>query len=132
MPFEQARTQLLLGQLQRRQRRKEAAAATLQTAMRTFEAIGAPLWADRARTALARTNVSPGTEVNLTPTERQVADLAASGVKNRDVAAELFISVKTVEANLTNVYRKLGIRSRAQLFVHLNATDARENPNARQ
>jgi DNA-binding CsgD family transcriptional regulator len=132
MPFEQARTQLLLGQLQRRQRRKEAAAATLQTAMRTFEAIGAPLWADRARTALARTNVSPGTEVDLTPTERQVADLAASGVKNRDVAAELFISVKTVEANLTNVYRKLGIRSRAQLFAHLNATDARENPNARQ
>jgi DNA-binding CsgD family transcriptional regulator len=115
MPFERARTQLLLGQLQRRQRRKEAAAATLREALHAFEYLGTPVWADRARAELARTNVAPDTDVDLTPSERRVADLAASGMKNRDVAAALFISTKTVEANLSRIYHKLGIRSRAEL-----------------
>ncbi|MGE2714159.1 LuxR C-terminal-related transcriptional regulator [Mycolicibacterium litorale] len=115
MPFERARTALLLGQLQRRQRRKEAAAATLTEALATFENIGAVLWAQRARDELARVNVRPTRDQGLTPSERRVAELAASGMSNRDIAAALFISVKTVEANLGRVYRKLGVRGRVAL-----------------
>jgi DNA-binding CsgD family transcriptional regulator len=115
MPFERARTQLLLGQLQRRQRQKESATATLSEALHTFTDLGTPLWADRARAALARTKVAPTRDHALTPSERRVAELAASGMTNRDVAGVLFISPKTVEANLARVYRKLGIRSRAEL-----------------
>jgi len=115
MPFERARTLLLLGQLQRRQRHKEAAAATLHEALQAFETMGTPLWADRARAELARTNVAPTREFRLTPSEQRVAQLAASGKTNRDVAAALFISPKTVEANLARIYRKLGIKTRAEL-----------------
>ena len=67
MPFERARTQLLLGQLQRRQRRKEAAAVTLGEALRAFEDMGTPLWAERARAELARTNVSPTQDLAADP-----------------------------------------------------------------
>jgi DNA-binding CsgD family transcriptional regulator len=115
MPFERARTELLLGQLQRRLRQKDLASGTLGSALRTFESLGTPLWAGRARAELARTNVGPGGRAALTPSELRVAELAASGMTNRDVAAALFISPKTVEHNLGRVYRKLGIRSRAEL-----------------
>jgi len=115
MPFERAQTQLVLGQIQRRQRKKHAAEATLQEALRAFEDIGAPLWAERVRSELARTNVSPSRDSRLTPSEQRVAELAASGMTNRDVAAALFVSPKTVEYNLSSVYRKLGVRSRAEL-----------------
>jgi len=115
MPFERARTQLLLGQLQRRQRQKECAMATLSEALQAFTDMGTPLWADRARAELARTKVAPTRDHALTPSEQRVAELAASGMTNRDVAAALFISPKTVEANLARVYRKLGISSRAEL-----------------
>ena len=87
---------------------------TLKQALAAFEDIGTPLWADRARAELARTKVAPGRDV-LTPSERRVAELAASGKTNRGVAAALFISPKTVEANLARIYRKLGINSRAEL-----------------
>lgn len=115
MPFERARTKLLLGQLQRRQRRKDAAATTLSEVLATFERLGTPLWVRRTRAELRRVNVSPGVAGGLTPSERRVAELAATGMTNREVAAALFISPKTVEANLARVYRKLGIRSRAEL-----------------
>jgi DNA-binding CsgD family transcriptional regulator len=130
MPFERARTQLLLGQLQRRQRRKEAAAATLHEALRAFEDMGTPLWAEHARAELARTKVSPAREAGLTPTERRVAELAASGMTNRDVAAALFISPKTVEHNLTRIYRKLGIHSRAELGQWISQLNVRETPDS--
>ena len=74
-----------------------------------------PLWAERARKELARTNVSQGHDRELTPSEQRVAELAATGLTNRDVAATLFISTETVEANLTQICRKLGIHSRAEL-----------------
>jgi ATP/maltotriose-dependent transcriptional regulator MalT len=119
MPFERARTQLVLGQLQRRQRKKQAAEETLHAALHVFEEIGAPLWAERAHAELARTNVSPSRENRLTPSELRVAELAASGMTNRDVAAALFMSPKTVEHNLSRVYRKLGIRSRAELGLRM-------------
>jgi ATP/maltotriose-dependent transcriptional regulator MalT len=115
MPFERARTLLLLGQLERRKRQKQPAVDSLSEALRTFEELGTPLWAERARAELSRTNVSPSNDIELTPSERQVAELAASGMTNREIATKLFISPKTVEHNMTRVYRKLGIRSRAEL-----------------
>ncbi|HET6735466.1 ATP-binding protein [Mycobacterium sp.] len=114
MPFELARTQLLMGQLQRREKQREAASATLRVALATFEELGTPLWAERARAELERAS-GVRTRAELTATEQRVAELAASGVTNREMAAALFISPKTVEANLSRVYRKLNIRSRAEL-----------------
>ena len=114
MPFERARTQLLLGQLQRRQRKKQAAATSLREALAGFERLNTPLWADRARADLARVTVHAGVAV-LTPSEQRVAELAASGMTNRTIAAELFISPKTVDTNLGRIYRKLDIHSRAEL-----------------
>lgn len=115
MPFERARTQLLLGQLLRRQRFKELAAVELTEAVRVFDELGARLWAERARTELGRANIGPHRDTALTPSEQRVAELAATGFTNREVAAALFISPKTVEANLARVYRKFGIRTRAEL-----------------
>jgi DNA-binding NarL/FixJ family response regulator len=123
MPFERARTQLLQGQLQRRLRRKDAGAANVRAALVIFEDLDTPLWADRARAELARANVGPRHTVVLTPSERRVAELAASGMTNRDVAAALFISPKTVEVNLTRVYRKLDIHSRAELGQRMGRSD---------
>ena len=114
MPFERARTQLLLGQLQRRQRQKRSAATTLREALDAFERLNTPLWAKRARADLARVTVNAGAVV-LTPSELRVAELAASGMTNRAIAAELFISPKTVDTNLGRIYRKLGIHTRAEL-----------------
>ena len=115
MPFERARTQLLLGQLQRRQRQKEAATITLTEALAAFEGMRTPLWTDRTRNELARTKVDPTRALLLTASEQRVAELAASGMTNRDIAAAVFISPKTVGANLARIYRKLGIHTRAEL-----------------
>ncbi|MCV7373514.1 AAA family ATPase [Mycolicibacterium arabiense] len=121
MPFERARTTLFAGQLARRRRRKQVASQTLTSAMRAFGAIGTPLWEERARTELARVTVTRGRASSLTPSEASVARLAAAGRSNRDIAAALFITPKTVEHNLTRVYRKLGIRARAELARHADA-----------
>ncbi|MGB3332123.1 MAG: AAA family ATPase [Mycobacterium sp.] len=127
MPFEAARTQLLLGQVQRRRRRKQDAQASLSTALATFERLGAPLWARRARAELDRmTAAVPGR--GLTSAERRVAEHAAAGLSNKQIAAELFIAEKTVEMTLSTVYRKLGIRSRAGLFAALNPGDVQGKP----
>jgi ATP/maltotriose-dependent transcriptional regulator MalT len=115
MPFERARTQLLLGQLQRRRRMKSVAAATLQSAQHKFEELGTPLWTERARAELARVKVGPQSAGELSASEQRVAELAASGMTIREVGAAMAISPKTVESNLARVYRKLGIRSRAEL-----------------
>jgi DNA-binding NarL/FixJ family response regulator len=116
MPFERARTQLVLGQLLRRQRQRNAASTVLREALGTFEALNTPLWAARVRAELARTDGNAGPAKLLTAGERRVAELAASGMTNRDVAAALFISPKTVEVNLTRIYRKLGVRTRGELI----------------
>jgi DNA-binding CsgD family transcriptional regulator len=126
MPFERARTFLLLGQLQRRRRHKESASANLQEAFDMFDRLHIPLWADRARAELVRANVGPRRSGQLTASEQRVAELAASGMKNRDVATALFISPKTVEANLARIYRKLGIKSRAELGRHMRNPDVPE------
>jgi DNA-binding NarL/FixJ family response regulator len=116
MPFERARTQLLIGQLQRRQRHRDAATATLHDALQTFERLGAPLWADRARADLARGVSGRRRAEGLTPSEERVAKLAAAGMTNKDIAAELFITPKTVEVNLSRSYHKLNIHSRMELY----------------
>jgi DNA-binding CsgD family transcriptional regulator len=130
MPFERARTQLLLGQLSRRQRRKDVAAATLHEAARAFDEMGTPLWAERARAELARMRVRPTHDLGLTRSEQRVAELAASGMTNRDVAATLFISPKTVEHNLARAYRKLGIHSRAELGQRISQLSLEESPDS--
>jgi ATP/maltotriose-dependent transcriptional regulator MalT len=131
MPFERARTQLLLGQLLRRQRRKDLAAAALHEALHAFAEMGTPLWAERARAELARIRVSPSDDFGLTPSEQRVAELAASGMTNRDVAATLFISPKTVEANLARIYRKLDIHSRAELGQRISQLNLGESTDSR-
>jgi len=123
MPFERARSQLVLGQLLRRQRHKGVAAATLREVLGAFDDLGTPLWADRARSELDRATLDLSRAAEFTPSEQRVAELAASGLTNREVAAAMFISTKTVEANLSRVYRKLDIRSRAELGLRMGQPD---------
>ena len=73
------------------------------------------MWLERTQRELARTGVTRSLDRHLTPTERRVAELAATGAHNKEIAGALFVSVKTVEANLSRVYAKLGIRSRVEL-----------------
>jgi DNA-binding CsgD family transcriptional regulator len=113
--IEVARTLLVAGRLERRRRRKRAATNHLRQAGALFEEMGARLWAERAKTELGRVGLRPSAPDELTPSERRVAELTASGLKNREVAARLFLSPKTIEATLARVYRKLGIQSRAEL-----------------
>jgi DNA-binding CsgD family transcriptional regulator len=114
MPVEQGRTLLVLGQVLRRRKQRREARAVFQEALQVFEDVRAPLWAKRAQAELARVPVrrAPG---DLTPTEERIAGLAATGLTNRLIAEQIFVSPKTVEANLARVYRKLAIRSRAEL-----------------
>ena len=122
MPFERARTELVLSQIDRRRRRRDASDATLRRALRAFEDLGTPLWAERARRELSRADTGTLRTPGLTVSEQRVAELAATGATNRDMAAALFISPKTVEANLTRIYRKLNVHSRAELGRLLGGT----------
>jgi DNA-binding CsgD family transcriptional regulator len=124
-PVERARTLLLVGQIHGRQRRKDAATKTLREALAAFEDMGVLRWAQRARAEVARCTAAPRQTSGLTPLEQRVAALAAQGMTNRDVAAALFISAKTVEANLSRVHRKLGIHSRAELGRRTSKTGER-------
>jgi len=116
LPFELGRCLLVLGTAQRKARQRRQAAATLDEAAATFAGLGARQWQALAEAQRARLAPGPGNE--LTPTERRIADLVAAGHSNPEIAAALYISVKTVEANLTRIYRKLGLRSRVDLARH--------------
>ncbi len=118
MPFEQARTLLAAGEVHRRARHKRKAVEFLQAALATFERPGAPQWENRVRDELGRVGThatAPGAGPVLTAAERRVADLVAAGRTNAEVAGELFMGQRTVEAHLSRVYRKLGVRSRREL-----------------
>jgi DNA-binding CsgD family transcriptional regulator len=115
MPFELARTLLCQGQLRRRVKQKRAARESLEAAIAIFERLGASLWAERATLELRRVGLRPPAPLELTVTEQRVADLAAAGQTNREIAQALFLSVHTVEDNLRRVYRKLAVRSRTEL-----------------
>ena len=114
MPFERARTLLVHGQVLRRLKRKRDARAALEEAQAIFRRLGADPWADRVDEELKRVAVRRAPET-LSATELRIAQLAASGMTNAEIAAQAFVSRKTVEANLARVYRKLDISSRAQL-----------------
>jgi DNA-binding CsgD family transcriptional regulator len=115
LPFDVGRGYLVLGQIERRTRAKRAAREALERALAVFESVGAELWAERARAELERTGVRHVASGELTPTERRVAELAAQGMTNKQIGEAVFASPKTVEANLARAYRKLGIRTRAEL-----------------
>ena len=121
-PFELARTQLCAGERLRRARRRADARPQLATAYTTFAALGAEPWATRAAHELRaaggrRTERSPDDAV-LTARERDVCVLVAGGATNREVAAALYLSPRTVEHHLRMAYRKLGVRSRTGLTGH--------------
>jgi DNA-binding CsgD family transcriptional regulator len=119
MPIELARTLLVKGRLHRRNREKSAAKEALDAALKIFEEAGAMAWAERTREEMARVGLRPRASAGLTATEARVAELAASGLTTKAIAAEAFITPKSVEGVLTRVYRKLGVSSRAQLAARL-------------
>ncbi|MFE2216594.1 ATP-binding protein [Streptomyces canus] len=126
-PFDRARSALHYGQWLRRDGQRDAAAGPLRSALATFTELEAPVWADRAHAELRSCGIAAsraGNRSDLTRQERKVAHLAARGLTNREVAARLFLSVKTVEFHLANVYRKWGVRSRTELVGLLGSEGA--------
>ena len=115
LPFEQARLLLVRGQIERRANQKLAAKRSLTEALSIFEQLGSLPWAERTQAEIGRLGLRHRSPDELTATERLIAELAAGGLTNRQVAEAAFVSPKTVEANLARVYRKLRIRSRAEL-----------------
>jgi DNA-binding CsgD family transcriptional regulator/tetratricopeptide (TPR) repeat protein len=119
-PVERARSQLAYGEWLRRERRRTDARTQLRNALDTFEGLGMVTWAERARGELTATGETArkrdvSTLDDLTPQELRIARLVAAGGTNRDVAAELFVSPKTVEYHLRKVFMKLGVSSRVEL-----------------
>ncbi len=119
-PFPQARTELAYGEYLRRNRRRVDARSHLTDALQVFGDLRAQPWAERARQELRASGVTARkrdvtTTVDLTPQERQAALLVRAGLGNREIAARLFLSPRTVEYHLSNAYQKLGVRSRGEL-----------------
>jgi DNA-binding CsgD family transcriptional regulator len=120
-PFSQARTLLLLGEHLRRERRRVEARSYLRSAVETFQRLGASPWEQRARAELRATGErarrrEPSTFSQLTPQQIQIVRLVAQGATNKETAAQLFLSPRTVDHHLRNVFVKLGITSRAELI----------------
>ena len=129
-PSSRRAPELLYGELLRRQKRRAAARVRLRAALAVFDDMGAVGWADLTRTALRATGErarrrDPSTLDDLTPQETTVARLVASGLTNRDVAARLFLSPKTIETHLAHVFRKTGVRTRTEL-----ANKLRDSPDS--
>lgn len=126
-PLPRARLELAAGSQLRRAGQRAAAAEQLQSAAQRLRRAGARLWLERCERELAACGLNPrrrsrhGTAVELTPQERMVARLVAEGRTNRQVAEELYVSVKTVEHHLSRIYAKLGVRSRVQMAAALPA-----------
>lgn len=121
MPIELGRTLLALGRLHRRRNERQRAQECLERAATVFESCGAGAWVAVTATELRRARGRRGPGAQLTATQRQICELAAAGLRNSEIAARLFLSGKTVEANLSQAYRKLGIRSRTELAAQLAA-----------
>ena len=131
LPLDRGRTLLAHGAAQRRVKRRREARATLEEALAVFEGIGAALWAERTRAELKRISGRAATPGALTPAEERVAVLVAEGKTNREVAAALFLSDRTVEGHLAHIFGKLGIRHRTEIAAALAArqTQGIEAPN---
>ena len=124
--LEHARALLALGTAVRHARRPADAREPLRRALELATSCSAPTVADAARSELYAAGARPRTEAlagveALTASEKRVADLAATGDTNRDIAQALYVTPKTVEVHLSNTYRKLGIRSRRELATALGA-----------
>jgi DNA-binding NarL/FixJ family response regulator len=124
MPFEQARIQLAYGSFLRRLGSRRGAAAQLRSAHANLIELGAEPYLARCGRELAACGLTPRgrrhqDRVGLTPQEVTVARLVASGLTNREVAAELFLSTKTIESHLSQIFGKLGISSRRQIAKHM-------------
>ena len=115
MPFEHGRTLLVAGMTRRRAKQHHDARRALNAAQSIFDRLGAPLWAAKATAELARIGGRKPAPQGLTGTEQQVVQLVIAGRSNPEVAAELFMSRRTVEDHLSKIYRKLGVRSRTEL-----------------
>jgi DNA-binding CsgD family transcriptional regulator len=119
-PFEHARTLYVAGRVERTARNWGAARAAYGDALERFDALGAARWAEKVAADLARLpGRRPAKSDGLTTREGEVAELVAAGLTNKEVAARLFVSVRTVEATLSRVYEKLGVRSRTELAARL-------------
>jgi DNA-binding NarL/FixJ family response regulator len=118
LPFDRARTRLARGSVHRRAGHRRLARTDLTEALAVFDALGAPLWSARARGELGRISGRAGSG-GLTSSEQRVAELVADGLSNKEIAAALVVTPRTVEAHLTRVYAKLGVRSRAELVRRL-------------
>ncbi|RMI29192.1 LuxR family transcriptional regulator [Nocardia stercoris] len=120
-PVEYARTALLYGEWLRRARRRSEARPHLSAALEVFERVGMRPWAERTRAELLATGATDGATrprgpvATLTPQELQIVRLAARGLSNRDIAAQLFLSHRTVGFHLYKAYPKLGVTSRTEL-----------------
>ncbi len=115
LPLDRGRTLLALGATQRRMKRRREARVTLEEALAVFERIGAALWAERARSELTRISGRAASRGELTPAEERVASLVAEGKTNREVAAALFLSDRTVEGHLSHIFGKLGVKRRREV-----------------
>jgi DNA-binding CsgD family transcriptional regulator len=122
---------LALGVVRRQAQEKKSARDALEQSVTILEDLGARPWAARARDELARISGRRPATHQLTPTEHQVAVLAAHGRSNKEIAAELFMGVSTVEAHLSSAYRKTGVR-RAELGAWLTPRGDAANPANRQ
>jgi DNA-binding CsgD family transcriptional regulator len=125
LPLDLGRSLLALGSAQRRAGRKRDARDSLERAVQIFDERGARLWAEKAHRELARIGGRPRAGLELTASERRVAELVAAGRSNKEVAAELYISPKTVEGHVSSIYAKLGVRSRVELARRVSANETR-------
>jgi len=123
MPFERGRTLLAAAEVSRRLRRRGQAREFATEAIDVFTALGAQAWLGRAQQELSRLGGRSLTEDGLSVVERQIAKLVADGLSNREIASTAFMAVRTVEAHLTTIYRKLGVRSRTQLAAALDEAE---------
>jgi DNA-binding CsgD family transcriptional regulator len=121
-PFEHARSLLVQGRVERSARNWGSARAAFSDALERFDELGAARWSEKAAAELARLpGRRPAADTNgLTAREREIAELAAAGLANKQIAARLFVSVHTIEATLSRVYAKLAIRSRSELAGRLD------------
>ena len=123
-PFGRARALLALGVVRRRGRQKRPAREAIEAARDAFAAMGAAGWAEKANAELARIGGrGPGGD-ELTPTERRLAELVAEGRSNKEIAAALFVTPKTVGTTLSRLYAKLGVHSRTELVRRLGERPA--------
>jgi DNA-binding CsgD family transcriptional regulator len=128
LPFDRATLELAYGQMLRRRGHRRAATIQLEAARERFAVLGARPFVERCTLELTGTGLAPVKRTStdparLTPQERAVAELAATGMSNREIASEMAISAKTVQFHISNIYAKLGVRSRLQLANRLSGSD---------